>query len=386
MVQNTANSIIVPQIPVSNPGNTAAAKKDDVGSFDKAMREQLEKDGNHKLTDPSDRKEQADVKDPKDLEELQETVSPQLVLQWLTSIPGEKQASQTILNFEALQNSGAAAPNPGETIAAVSGNETNETTGQQIPMDGKNPKTSGQEPLSNEKLQELQNKPGFQVTLDEPVEEQGQKQSVPVVAEADIAGTKEAAEANATTKKEAVETLHDVPVKTEQEPEAHLLQGNVTSTEVNTNAVQKPAVSEKLPLEFSRPESMDKLGDMLAKTITSGKQEFEIQLEPLNLGKMLVKVSYEAGRAAISIVCSESKTMQAMAQNAKELGSILESHMGTQTQVIVDKGQPSDYLEQQAQQEKNHQDEQTQQNHKKEAENDDAEAVSFLQQLRLGLV
>lgn len=142
----------------------------------------------------------------------------------------------------------------------------------------------------------------------------------------------------------------------------------------------KPAHNQEI-----RTEYMDMLKGDIARQVASGKQQFEIQLHPDNLGTLVIKASCEAGKAVISIVCSEAKTMQAMSQQARELAGIVEARTGNETQVIVER--PSeDYLQQQ-QQEQNSRgqerepDRQQRDNNKGEFH----ESFDFLQQLRLGL-
>lgn len=154
---------------------------------------------------------------------------------------------------------------------------------------------------------------------------------------------------------------------------------NPVAREITT--APKPAHDQEI-----RTEYMDMLKGDIAKQIASGKQHIEIQLHPDNLGTLVIKASCEAGKAVISIVCSEAKTMQAMSQQARELAGIVEARTGNETQVIVER--PSeDYLQQQQQQEQHsgrqerEPDRQQRDSHKGEFQ----ESFDFLQQLRLGL-
>lgn len=126
------------------------------------------------------------------------------------------------------------------------------------------------------------------------------------------------------------------------------------------------------------------ISEKMLQNMREGVREFEIQLEPANLGKLAIKVSYEAGKAAISIVCSSAKTLEAMSQNARTIGDIIEARLGTETAIVVDQAEP-DYLEQSNQQ---NQEQAQQQNNqaKKQSETESAEQIDFLQQLRLGLL
>ena len=133
-----------------------------------------------------------------------------------------------------------------------------------------------------------------------------------------------------------------------------------------------------------KPEYADMLKDMIAKQISSGKQELEIQLTPRSLGELTVKVSYHDGAAAVSIICSDKKALQAMSQKAGELGLILENNLGTKTAVIVETREEQTQLYQDGRGQQSYQEQQNseQQQNKKHKE---TETIDFLQQLRLGI-
>lgn len=180
-----------------------------------------------------------------------------------------------------------------------------------------------------------------------------------------------------TTDKE--QSHKDAPVTSLHGPESG--QRAPEQTKVSDRA---PVKSGDVQAEDISAEYMEQLKSDIIKHVASGKQQFEIQLNPANLGKMIIKASYEAGKAVISIVCSETKAMQAMSQQARELGAMMEARTGTQTEVIVDR--PSeDYLQQQAEQEGRGQGDESrrQQNENKKTKYHDS--LDFLQQLRLGL-
>lgn len=169
--------------------------------------------------------------------------------------------------------------------------------------------------------------------------------------------------------------------ETAVKPELHMKEDTPVNTKNYEVQAEKP-VQHKA--DDIRPEYMEQLKANIAKQIASGKDQFEIQLTPANLGTLVIKASYEAGKAMISIVCNEAKTMQAMSQQARELAQMVEDRTGSQTEVIVDK--PSqDYLQQQGNQEKGkgeqHSDRKQQENKKAGFQDN----IDFLQQLRLGL-
>ena len=139
-----------------------------------------------------------------------------------------------------------------------------------------------------------------------------------------------------------------------------------------------------------KPEYANMLKDMIAKQISSGRQEFEISLTPRNLGALLVKVAVEAGETTVSIICSNARTMEAMSSKASELGRMLESTLGDKMEVVVEDkhGQESNLYEDgrngsgaQAQKEEQ---ERRQEESRRRMELE-AGSADFLQQLRLGL-
>lgn len=130
----------------------------------------------------------------------------------------------------------------------------------------------------------------------------------------------------------------------------------------------------------SRQELETGLSERLLNQIQTGKKELEVQLEPANLGKIRIKVSYEEGQVSVSVLCTESKTLKLLSQSAGDLGSILESNLERPVQILVDK-QEADYLNNQ-QEQNSGQNQQEQHNQKQQAESSE----DFVQKLRLGIL
>lgn len=123
------------------------------------------------------------------------------------------------------------------------------------------------------------------------------------------------------------------------------------------------------------------LSEAIIKQIDSGKKELEVQLEPNNLGKIHIKISYDEEQINVSVLCSESKTLKLISQSAGELGSIMESNLERPIQVFVDNHE-TDYLNNQENHEGNQgQHQQQQQNNEQEDDKGD-----FIQKLRLGIL
>lgn len=154
-----------------------------------------------------------------------------------------------------------------------------------------------------------------------------------------------------------------------------------------TNAFEVPQTTQKASVDMTNLRTgIQNLARTMADNMAAGKNEFEIWLEPANLGKMAIKVAYESGRAMISIMCTNEKTMELISQNAKQLGNILQQHTGDETVVVIDHPE-SDYLQQKMNQEQQSGQQQEDQDNKgKQEQKQDSEHESFLQQLRLGLM
>lgn len=162
------------------------------------------------------------------------------------------------------------------------------------------------------------------------------------------------------------------------------------------NKVEQPQLNTLVPVSdlqkqqeivLTNPVEMNqKLSEAMVKKILKDTNEFELQLEPANLGKLTIKVVYEAGKTAISIACTNPKSLEALAQQSKEIASIMEQKLGEPTVVIVDNKENMDYLQQerQHQNQKNQQQENNAQNH--QTKQDEKNSANFLQQLRLGLM
>ncbi len=181
--------------------------------------------------------------------------------------------------------------------------------------------------------------------------------------------------------------------KTEQPQEVsqtqtdHLMTGHMAAAAEPTNEVQieEPKNEYVSVVHVEEPEEIpEKVTDQLLAKIVEGVQEFEIHIEPVNLGKIAIKIMYEGSQANISIVCNEKRAWEALSQNAKEIGNIIERNLGGETTIVVEK-QENDYLNQtRDENEQARQDEQQKQKEQNKEQNGE-DAEQFLQKLRLGL-
>lgn len=176
-----------------------------------------------------------------------------------------------------------------------------------------------------------------------------------------------------------------------QEPKTDILVDNSTQVhrtmpkEPNARIVHdvQPQANVKLAAG-SQEELLQKLSDQILLKTMANQKEFEVQLEPANLGKMAIKVAYGLTGTTISIECTSQKTLDMLSQGVKNVAYIMESHLGTPTTVYVEQD-VKDYLNQREQQQGQQQGQQ-QQKQDQDNKSDRDTTIDFLQQLRLGLI
>lgn len=143
--------------------------------------------------------------------------------------------------------------------------------------------------------------------------------------------------------------------------------------------------TEPIPVKTT-PETMPQdLGQTLAGRIGGGPKTIVIELEPASLGKLTIRLTYEASRAALSIAASNPKTLELLNQRAGEIAQILEEKTGQETVIFT---QPT---EQEPQYEDGRSSQGGAQQEDREERRGDGQqkeqqAASFAQQLRLGLI
>ena len=140
---------------------------------------------------------------------------------------------------------------------------------------------------------------------------------------------------------------------------------------------------ENLPLKTTPEHLPQDLGKTLAARLPEAGRTLTVELEPASLGKLTIRMTYEAGRAAVSILATNPRTLELLSEKAAEIASILEEKTGQETVILTQQPQ-----EQEEYQENKHggnaQKDQEQGEQGKDEQH--SRSDSFAQQLRLGLV
>ena len=118
---------------------------------------------------------------------------------------------------------------------------------------------------------------------------------------------------------------------------------------------------------------------LLASRLPAGNGTLEVELEPAYLGKLTLRVAFEGGKTAVTVLASDQKTLDILSQNAGQIAHILEERTGQET--VVYTPQQADAGQQGQENPSYQQNCQDREQRRQGKEND-----SFAQQLRLGLV
>lgn len=171
--------------------------------------------------------------------------------------------------------------------------------------------------------------------------------------------------------------------KTDIGTTAHSEDSSVNQVHKNFTASAKEIMpADHAPVETTPDTLVQDVGNAMAARMPQKNGMLTIELEPASLGKLTIKVEYEAGKAAVSILSANPKTLELLSQKAGEIAGILEEKTGQQTYV---------YTHQTAQQYDDRQSEDNHENGRNQGRENREEqrrghTDSFAQQLRLGLV
>lgn len=141
----------------------------------------------------------------------------------------------------------------------------------------------------------------------------------------------------------------------------------------------------EMPLKTTPQTLPEDLGKALASRMPENGKTLTVELEPAALGKLTIKMIYEGGRAAVSIMASNPKTLELLNQRASEIAAILEEKTGQQTVIYTHESQQGSE-EQLNQEHHSRQDREAEEERRQKQDEKGSFSESFVQQLRLGLV
>ena len=129
---------------------------------------------------------------------------------------------------------------------------------------------------------------------------------------------------------------------------------------------------------------VDNLAD---KIIMRNNNEFDLQLNPKELGKIHINVVFENGETKVSILCTTQQAMDALVGNTDKLAALLENRTGNTTFVQVSNEENQLYNQNYQQQEQDGRNNGRNSDEEKRNKNTKTEnSIDFLEQMRLGLM
>lgn len=135
-------------------------------------------------------------------------------------------------------------------------------------------------------------------------------------------------------------------------------------------------------VKLADPKAAEQLADSVLVKAQENTNEYELQLNPQELGKIKIKLVLEEGRIHVSMFCENQKAADLLGLTSSRLRGILEERTGSEAYVEVQKEDTNPYSEQEREKEQHGRGYEGSGKQQKQ----DADAADFMQQLRLGLV
>ena len=132
-------------------------------------------------------------------------------------------------------------------------------------------------------------------------------------------------------------------------------------------------------IRTTRQELPADVGKTIANRMPQKNGEITIELEPASLGRIIVRVTYDADRASVALMSANPRTLEILSRDAGSIAGMLEEKTGQETVVYIP--QQEAYPEESGRERGSEGREQKQQKDRKKQQSE-----SFIQQVRLGLV
>lgn len=176
------------------------------------------------------------------------------------------------------------------------------------------------------------------------------------------------------------ETKISKPVEKKSETDGFKSEENAVADVVNPLKTNDLEVV-KIKVGDGQQVSSEKLIEEVSKSVilkADSSNEYELQLDPENLGKIKVKLLFEEGKLTVSMLCSNGKTANLLAEGISNLTQAIQQSTRSEVAVNV---KEENYLNNNSEQNER-QNSSNQQNQNQQKNQDDTE---FVDQMKLGL-
>lgn len=263
---------------------------------------------------------------------------------------------------------------PVQTMGAAAGE-------QQLTAEAKPTQTTAQNPAQAEapkaEQQPLMQEAAVQTGENQPKQEQKAEASL------NLEGKTEAREGQTAVQK-------GTESQTAEDGGKMDLKEQKTTEAADSAAAQKAAPKEENlvqvkvgeTVKLADPKAAEQLADSVLVKAQENTNEYELQLNPQELGKIKIKLVLEEGKIHVSMFCENQKAADLLGLTSARLRGILEERTGSEAYVEVQKEDTNPYSEQEKEKEQHGRGYEGSAKQQKQ----DADAADFMQQLRLGLV
>lgn len=171
-----------------------------------------------------------------------------------------------------------------------------------------------------------------------------------------------------------IESATGKEVKISFEKELSRIEEKVNLEEIVPQSVQgsKTEEIEVIKIKVGEPEQIaPKVAKELEEKIQilqTGEKNYEIELDPQNLGKISVKIHFGEKATAVEMIFSNKKTMELMTKHMDQLTDGLQNAKGTTVNIQMSEQRQPDYLDQQERQQQQQQERQQKEEQRKSDE------------------
>lgn len=211
----------------------------------------------------------------------------------------------------------------------------------------------------------------------------GKGQQAETVKEVKVQGTEEAKQdgtAEKTDAKAGTETAKG-PAKEETASMQDVSAHTAAPKEVRDDDMLNFKVGDTVKL--ADPKAAEEMADTILVRAAQDNREFEMQLNPEELGKVKIKMVFEEGKIHIAMTCDNQKAMDLLSSTSSRLKELIEERTGSEVNVHVEQESETPYHEQEKQ---NGREDAQQNTSHRQGGKDKPDSMDFIQQLRLGLV
>lgn len=159
-----------------------------------------------------------------------------------------------------------------------------------------------------------------------------------------------------------------------------------TVSENPLRPMNETGTSDSESLKTTEADIQEDVTGLIAGRLQRGfSGEISIELEPKNLGQIILKLSFMGGNARVSLLIENPRTMELLSRGAGEMARIIEQQTGMVTSVLIEEQEMQQGFSDSRNGSENRQRAEDELK-RQQQENRGGSTDDFLQQLRLGLV